>query len=79
MPEQTPIPDAAPEHEPEYVGAYSEPTVEYCCNYVGEYIEDVERCPNDASHTVVMRTPTDDLQEIAMCDDCGEPEDARRG
>ena len=76
--EKTRIPTAKPELEPEYVGAFSEPVGDACWNYRGEYIEDLEKCDEPATHTVVMRESTGDLAEIAMCDNCGEPRDARR-
>jgi hypothetical protein len=63
-----------PEHEPEYVGAHSEPVVDYCCHYIGDAREDVERCGDDATHSIVERTPKGNLVEIAMCDDCGNPD-----
>ena len=72
---KTRIKTVEPEHEPEYVGAYSEPKNEECQNWVGEYVEDVEQCEDTATHTIVMRSPDGKMHEIATCDDCGEPED----
>lgn len=75
MTQKTEILTVEPEYEPEYVGAHSEPTGDECCNWQGEYQEDVEQCGDDATHTVVMRSPNGTLSEIPMCDECGEPQD----
>jgi hypothetical protein len=67
------IPTIDPEIEPEYVGAHSALHNERCQNWCGETVDDVEQCGDDATHTVVMYNGS--LHEIAMCDDCGEPQD----
>lgn len=71
--DKTEIETVAPELEPEYVGAHSSLVNETCQNFIGEYQEDVEACGNEATHTVVMWSGS--MHQIAMCDDCGEPED----
>ena len=76
---KTRIPEVDSEHEPEYVGAYAEPLREACAGVTGDYVEDIEFCDADATHTVVMRDPNGELHEIAMCDACGEPGDATLG
>lgn len=58
---------------PERVGTLSEPIGPDCRNLLGETIEELERCGNDATHTVVMRDETGDLTEVPMCTDC-DPE-----
>lgn len=68
-----PMPD--PEKEPEYVGVHSAITHPTCQYTTGETREDVEACGEDATHTVVMFEGKK-LRQVAMCDDCGEPEDA---
>lgn len=68
------IPEIDPRKEPEYVGAHSEITNPTCQNWVGETRDDVEQCGAEATHTVVMKSGGG-LSEIAMCDDCGEPDD----
>lgn len=73
---KTPIPTVEPEREPEYVGAYSEPCDDQCADMNGNFVEDLIRCANDATHTVVMKEPNGGLAEIPMCEDCGEPQDA---
>ena len=75
---KTPIEPIEPELEPEYVGAYRYPLREGCAGVSGDYVEDLEYCDAEATHTIVMRSVNGHLNEIAMCDDCGEPEDARR-
>lgn len=72
---KTRIKTVEPELEPEYVGAYNETESHQCQNWVGEYVEDVAQCKNDATHTIVMRSPNGSLHEIASCDSCGEPDD----
>lgn len=62
-----------PEVEPECVGFHSAVDAERCENYVGEFVEDIERCGNDATHTCVVYDGNS-LNEIAMCDECGDPE-----
>ncbi len=64
--------------EPEYVGAFSEPVADRCFERKGDFVEELEQCSNDATHTVVMRSPSGVLHEVAMCDECGEPEDAAK-
>jgi len=83
MTETTPIQTAPLETEPEYVGVHSALASETCSNV---YDDDPENtgpdefvpamCDNDATHTVVMFDG--DFHEVAMCDDCGEPEDVDR-
>lgn len=72
---QSDIPTVAPEQEPEYVGAFSALAAEWCQNYIGESREEVQKCGNEATHTVVMASGSG-AHTIAMCDECGEPEDA---
>jgi hypothetical protein len=68
----------SPEKEPEYVGAHSALADERCQNWQ-DAAPDVERfsptqCDRDATHTVVM-ADENGIREVAMCDECGEPED----
>jgi|AntRauTorcE11898_2_1112593.scaffolds.fasta_scaffold74039_2 hypothetical protein len=66
-----------PEKEPEYVGAHSALADEQCQGWdtVGPFDEPTIRaCQHDATHTIVMVTGSG-LHEVAMCDDCGEPDD----
>ena len=71
----------APEREPEYVGAHTALTDSQCQNYLDGNADHPdepfrpERCENDATHTVVM-ADGDGLHEQAVCDECGEPDDA---
>lgn len=69
------IPTIDPQKEPEYVGAFSGLSAEWCQNYIGETRDEIEKCGNEATHTVVMASGSG-AHEIAMCDECGEPEDA---
>lgn len=62
-----------PEIEPETVGFHSGADAGQCENYTGEYVEDVQRCTNEATHTCVVYDG--DLHELAMCDECGELEE----
>lgn len=71
------IPEVEPEHEPEYVGAHSGRARDYCSNWVGDSPREVTRCDEESTHTVVMRSPNGELSEIAMCDECGEPQDVQ--
>jgi len=71
----TDIPTIDPEKEPEYVGAFSAKAAEHCQNYLGETRDEIEQCGREATHTVVMASKTG-THEIAMCDECGEPDDA---
>lgn len=68
------IPTIDPEKEPEYVGAHSAITHTECQNWQGETRDDVTKCGDKPTHTVVMFDGKK-LMQIAMCDDCGEPED----
>jgi len=72
------IPTIDPEKEPEYVGVHSAIVNETCQNYIGETVDDIEPCAEPATHTVVMADASG-ATEIAMCDDCGEPEDVDGG
>ena len=67
--------DATPDLEltpgGEYIGAYSDPIVPYCCRDA----DSAEPCEQAATHTVVIRDD-DGLQQIAACDAHGEPQDA---
>jgi len=67
------IPTVDPKIEPEYVGSHSAVTNDTCQNFTGDTVDSVEQCSNPATHTVVMYDG--DVKEIAMCDDCGEPDD----
>lgn len=71
--QKTRIPTIDPEKEPEYVGAHSAVNKEQCTHYVGEFREDITRCENAATHTIVMYDGS--LHEMASCDECGQPED----
>lgn len=72
MPE--PLPPYDPEIYPEYVGSHSALSAETCECYP-EIVPNVrERCGADATHTVVMFSG-DGVSEVAMCDECGEPDD----
>lgn len=71
--QRTRIETIEPEKEPEYVGAHSGLDADQCENWVGEFEETIDQCGGDATHTVVMYSGK--LHEIAMCDDCGEPDD----
>lgn len=70
------IPTIDPEIEPEYVGAYSGLADERCCNWFGETTHTLGECGQEATHSVVMASGSK-LSVIAMCDDCGEPNDVR--
>lgn len=72
---KTEIQIVAPENEPEYVCAHATPVRDSCADYNGDYVEDLSPCTNEATHTVVMRSPSGDLSEVPLCDECGEPED----
>lgn len=73
--ERDTIPTIAPEKEPEYVGAHSglPDDQEVCGNWTGSTPSEMAACVAEATHTVVMYDGS--LVEIAMCDDCGEPQD----
>lgn len=75
--QKTPVETLDPEIEPEVVGFHSGADAEQCENYTGEYVEDVERCENEATHTCVYYDGV--LHELAMCDDCGEPDEVEGG
>jgi hypothetical protein len=64
----------APEVEPEYVGAHSALTDGRCQNYLNVENSSPKRCDRDATHTIVMADGSS-IHEIAMCDECGEPDD----
>lgn len=68
------IPTIDPEVEPEYVGAHSGRVNVQCQEYHGETRDEIERCGNFSTHTIVMESESG-VHEIAVCDDCGEPED----
>jgi len=72
---KTEIKTVPPEQEPEYVDAHSTPIRDKCAEYKGDYVEGLEKCGREATHTVVMRSPNGDLAEVPMCEECGEPED----
>lgn len=72
--QKTRIETVDPEVEPEYVGYHSDVHADQCENYAGEYVEDIERCENEATHTCVVYDGNS-LHEIAMCDECGDPEE----
>lgn len=63
-----------PEIEPEYVGAHSALSSSLCQNWMGDTPSEMEQCEVPATHTVVMFDGKG-LCEIAMCDECGEPQD----
>ena len=65
----------APEREPEYVGAHSALTDERCQHYLNVEGFSPKRCDQEATHTVVMADGSG-IHEVAMCDECGEPDDA---
>jgi hypothetical protein len=60
--------------EPEYVGVHSALAAERCEMPVGDSPDDVEWCADVATHTMVLFA-TGELQEIAVCDSCGEPDE----
>lgn len=64
----------APEREPEYVGAHSARVNPDCQGWHQNDEGEMEQCGECSTHTVVMFSG-DRLHQIAMCDDCGEPED----
>ena len=64
----------AAEMEPEYVGTHSALTDERCQHYPNIEESPPRRCNRDATHTVVM-VDRNDIHEVAMCDECGEPDD----
>ena len=64
----------APEVEPEYVGAHSALTDERCQHHPNVGGRDPSRCDRIATHTVVMADGSG-IHEVAMCDECGEPDD----
>lgn len=70
--------EAVFESDQEYVGAYAEPLWNRCAHVEGDLAEELEYCDTEATHTVVLRDPSGELQEIPMCDDHGKPEDAER-
>lgn len=66
------------EIEPETVGAHSGLSNETCQEWE-DAEPDAERfvptqCGNDATHTLVVKT-ANGLSEVAMCDECGIPDD----
>ena len=63
-----------PEIEPEYVGVHSALNREQCQHWVGDSPENVERCENNATHTVVIFDGSD-LIQMGSCDNCGEPDE----
>jgi hypothetical protein len=69
------IPTIAREKEPEHVGVHSAIVSETCQNYYGERQSDVQQCGEPATHTVVMWSGSR-LAQVAMCDQCGDPESA---
>ncbi len=74
MSESNETPTIDPEKEPEYVGAYSARVAPDCQNHDGETKDDVEQCGEWSTHTVVMFDGSE-LYQLAMCDECGEPQD----
>jgi len=63
-----------PVEEPEYVGAHSALLNERCQHYPNIEGSSLGRCAQDATHTVVT-VDGNDIHEVAMCDECGEPDD----
>jgi len=59
-----------PHIEPEFVGAHSDPVAETCQLWTGD---EPTPCDNDATHTLVHYDG--ELQSVAACDECGEPND----
>jgi len=59
-----------PHIEPEFVGAHSDPVAETCQLWTGD---EPTPCDNDATHTLVHYDG--ELQWVAACDECGEPND----
>ena len=62
-----------PEIEPEYVGAHSGIDRADCRNWKEPHADG--KCENDATHTVVMFQGHGEVAQLAMCDECGQPED----
>lgn len=71
-------PTADPEAEPEYVGAHSAVVADECQEWKDAEPESERfvptKCGAEPTHTIVMKDASG-LTELAMCDDCGEPED----
>lgn len=65
--------DGGVESDIEIVGAYSQHSVDRCENWLGQ--TPGSRCQQEATHTLVLAGPGG-MTNLAMCDDCGRPDDA---